>query len=341
MTAVEDLERTRVRRPVARSVEALVGPGGRSPMVPADSYSGARFEWVVIAGVRHLLKYQDLRDDVFMRATGDRGRRYVALWESGILDALPETIDHATVGCAFDGQVGAILMRDIGSTLLPPGDVVIPMAQHRRFLTHMATMHAGFWGFRDTVGLTPLGNRYVFFGPRIVEHEIQAGRELSPILAMTRTGWAAFATRAPELADWVASLHADATPLLDAMRTLPHTFVHGDWKAGNLGEHPDGRTVLLDWGELPGEASPLADLAWYLSINAARLPEPKLDTAAAYRAALEDQGIATGSWWEDAFALEMLATTLQLGWDKALGGQAEMDWWRHWAGRGARCLGLA
>ncbi|HEU5003990.1 MAG TPA: phosphotransferase [Actinomycetota bacterium] len=332
---------TLVRQVVAPSVAALVGSGTRSPMVPEDSYSGARFEWVVIGGVRHVLKYQDLRDDIFMRATGDVGHRYVALWESGVLDALPEVIDHATVGCALEGRVGAILMRDVGDRLLPPGDIVFPMDQHRRFLAHMAALHAAFWGFRDTVGLTPLANRYVFFTPAMAGLEARRGGVLPPILEMTVKGWAAFRGLAPELAGVIAALHTDATPLLDALAALPHTLVHGDWKAGNLGEQPDGRTVLLDWGELPGEASPLADLAWYLSINAARLPESKLDTAAAYRQELERCGVATAPWWEDAFAVEMLATTMQLGWNKALGDQAEMDWWRHWAGRGARCLGLA
>lgn len=328
-----------VQRPVAPSVAALIGSGSTSPMVPSDSYSGARFEWVSIDEVRYLLKYQDHRDDMFMRATGDLGHRYVALWASGILDALPESIDHATVGCAQDGPVGAILMRDVSDTLLPPGDALLPFDQHRRFLDHMAEMHASFWGFRDTVGLTPPTIRYVFFGPGMAETEGRLG-ELAPLMTMLVKGWSTFSARAPELAGIIAALHADASPLLEALETIPHTFVHGDWKAANLGEHSDGRTVVVDWGELPGEASPIADLAWYLSINAARIPESKLDTAAAYRAALERHGAATSPWWEDAFALEMLATTMQLGWDKALGSQDELDWWRHWAGRGARCLGL-
>ena len=40
------------RREVARSVAELVGDGTRSIMTPADSKSGARFEWVVIGGER-------------------------------------------------------------------------------------------------------------------------------------------------------------------------------------------------------------------------------------------------------------------------------------------------
>jgi hypothetical protein len=326
-------------RDVAPSVDVLLAGALRSPMVPDDSYSGARFEWVVIDGQRHVLKYQDAHDDWLMRATGDLGRRYVSLWDHGILDAVPDVIDHATVGCAFDGRCGAILMRDVSHGLLPPGDVTFPIDQHRRFLDHMAALHATFWGWRDTIGLTPLANRYLIFVAGVAETEAALG-PVPFIPAHAAKGWGVFPEVAPELADTIAALHEDPAPLLRALSTVPHTFVHGDWKAANMGEHPDGRSILLDWGEVCGEASPIADLAWYLSINAARLPEPKDDTVATYRRALERHGVRTAGWWDDAFALEMLATTVQMGWDKALGGPgAELDWWRHWAGIGARCLG--
>ena len=35
--------------------------------------------------------------------------------------------------------------------------------QHLRFLEHMATLHATFWGWNDTVGLTPDMHRFAEF----------------------------------------------------------------------------------------------------------------------------------------------------------------------------------
>ena len=120
---------------------------------------------------------------------------------------------------------------------------------------------------------------------------------------------------------------------------MPHTLVHGDWKAANLGSHPDGRTVLLDFGEAPGEASPLADLSWYLALNTTLLPEPKDSVLETYRRALEGHGVATDGWWEQAVVLELLGCVLQFGWEKALGGPgAELSWWEEWALRGAALL---
>jgi hypothetical protein len=64
----------------------------------------------------------------------------------------------------------------------------------------------------------------------------------------------------------------------------------GDWKLGNLGAHPDGRTILLDW-TLPGAGPACWELCWYLALNRARPPEPKEAVIDRFRAALEHHGI--------------------------------------------------
>ena len=46
---------------------------------------------------------------------------------------------------------------------------------------------------------------------------------------------------------------------------------------------------MLDWA-YPGAAPPCWELAWYLALNRARLPEPKEAPIARYRAALEAAG---------------------------------------------------
>ena len=152
-------------------------------------------------------------------------------------------------------------------------------------------------------------------------------------------GWQRLPDVSPAMAECVLPLLADPGPLVAGLAPLPHTLVHGDWKAANLGSHPDGRTVLLDFGEAPGEASPLADLSWYLALNAALLPEPKDAVLESYRRSLGGHGVDPAEWWEDAVALELLGCMLQFGWEKALGGPGdELSWWEEWVRRGARCL---
>ena len=117
----------------------------------------------------------------------------------------------------------------------------------------------------------------------------------------------------------VTPLARDPGPLVEALEVTPHTFVHSNWKLDDLGTDEQGRTVVLDW-EQPGRGAPLSDLAWYLAINCRRLPQGKEDTIAAYRRALEEQGISTEPWWDRQLALCLLGALVQFGWKKALGG---------------------
>jgi Ser/Thr protein kinase RdoA (MazF antagonist) len=210
--------------------------------------------------------------------------------------------------------------------------------QHARFMEHMAALHAAFWGWHDDVGLTPLGRRYLLLSPQVAAAEAARGTSAAVPRAMAE-GWRCLPEVSPTMAKVVLPLLDDTSPLVVALQRVPHTLVHGDWKSANLGSHPDGRTVLLDFGELPGEASPLADVAWYLALNADLLPESKDDALETYRRALEADGVATSGWWDEAVALELLGCMLQFGWEKALGGVGdELRWWENWVRLGSRRL---
>ena len=139
-------------------------------------------------------------------------------------------------------------------------------------------------------------------------------------------GWAGFADRAPgDVVELVTALRTDRDPLVRAVRRTPSTFLHGDWKLGNLGVSGD-RTVLLDW-TYPGVGPVAHDLAWYLALNRARLPESKEASIEALRCSLEDHGIATSPWWDPQVSLCLLGALVQFGWENALGDDDELAWW--------------
>jgi aminoglycoside phosphotransferase (APT) family kinase protein len=133
---------------------------------------------------------------------------------------------------------------------------------------------------------------------------------------------------APRMADVIGPLLVEPWPIVDALSREPHTFVAGDWKLGNLGSLPDGRTILLDWA-LPGSGPPLVELAHYLALNSTRTPEghSKEDTIAVYRGALERNGIDTEPWFDRQLALVLAGVMVMLGWEKALGDADELAWW--------------
>src|SRR5262249_61540090 len=104
--------------------------------------------------------------------------------------------------------------------------------------------------------------------------------------AIADGGWRAFGERAPaDVRAAVDALGAEPWVLADALATTPSTFLHGDWKMGNLGSPPDGRTLLIDCA-YPGEGAACTDLGWYLALNAARLPEAKDAAIVRFPAAL-------------------------------------------------------
>jgi hypothetical protein len=319
---------TSITRPVAGSVaELLAEATWRGPMDKhVDSLSGSPFERARIHGEMYVVKHIGYDLDWLARALGDRDCWAVTLWRTGLLDRLPDCLDHAVVGAAYDDATGiaSLLMRDVGAHLVPPGSGPLPGALHTSFLDHMARMHVAFWDFEDTYGLLPSGSRYTALTPATGERERLAGHT-DPVPRVLPGGWAALRAAAPEAHDLALALATDPAPLVAALDETPATFIHGDWKAGNLGAHPDGRTILLDWG-WPGRAGPLVDVAWYLAVNCDRLPMSKLDTVTTYRARLEAHGVQTAGWWDRQLDLALLGAFLQLGWSKT-GDRTELAWW--------------
>ncbi len=324
-------------------IELLGGEIAGEPVAGDDGKTGARLERVTIDGRSYVLKHLHLDDDWLMRATGDLEIRAVTVWRAGWLDRLPPELDAAVVGAAWDdrpGGRGAVLvMHDVADHLVPEGDDELPLEQHHAFVDHMAALHATFWGSTATAELLSLSTRLVFFGPQLgVTERARGGTDPVPTQFVPQ-GWAHLAERATKTSAILTGLLADPTPLADALGATPQTFVHGDWKAGNLGTHPDGRTILLDWA-VPGIAPGALDLAWYVCLNRARLPESKQDTFESYREALERRGIDTRPWWDQQLALSLLAIMLMFGWEKALGDSEELGWWEDRVLVGARSLAL-
>jgi hypothetical protein len=314
--------------PVAASIDELLADASwRGPMDKhVDSLSGAPFERAVIDGRPYVIKHVGYDVDWLARALGDKDCFTLALWRNGLLHRLPDAIDHTIEGIAHDKETGAVtlLMRDVGDWLVPAGSGLLPFDIHRRFLTHMALMHATFWGFDGVPGLLDPGIRYTALTPATATREAAAGHH-DPVPRALPGGWAALRAAAPEAHDLALALATEPAPLVAALAETPMTLVHGDWKAGNLGTHPDGRSILLDWG-WPGRTASLVDLAWYLAVNCDRLPEPKDEVIAAFRDAIEACGLDTAQWWDRQLELALLGGFLQLGWSKT-SEAAELGWW--------------
>ena len=314
-------------RPLVR--DFLSRASSRENAPPGDGRSGAAYERVTVDGTAYFVKRLSRSSDWVMRVTGDHVHRPYRVWQAGIMGHSPECFDHTVVAMDLDGTGGdavlTILMRDVGGFLVPPGDTVIPPGQHAGFVTHMATLAAAFWGWAEDIGLTTMAQRIRFFAPDIIAAELDVPEVPGPIAAAA-AGWAALPGRSPRLWQLAQMVHHRPEVITEPLAETPHTFLAVDWKLGNLGTHPDGRTILLDWA-FPGSGPACWDLCWYLALNRARLPEPKEAVISRFRAALEHQGISTSSWWQRQLDLCMIGIMATFGWEKALGDATELSWW--------------
>src|SRR3954447_12842126 len=332
-----------VPRPVAASVDELLEGATRlGDHVPADARSSAGFERVELDGEACIVKYVDPTRDFILRAAGDIACRPRRVWASGLMDVCPELIDHAHLGAAPWGPNGwgaALLMRDVSHELVPVGDDPVSDEQHLGFLDALAGLSACMWGWSDDLELMPHATRWAFFGTPMVDCERALGfPEAVPRIAAE--GWDRFDARVPsELRDPLRELRLDPEPISRALLDTPQTFIHGDWKFGNLGVGADGRVVLLDWA-YPGQGPVAHELGWYLALNHARFPvgHTKESTIAELRAALERHGVDTDEWWDRQVDLCMLGAAVQFGWEKAYGDDTELFWWLDRAREGLRRL---
>jgi hypothetical protein len=314
----------------ARSAaELLARASSLERVVPADARSGAVFERVVVGSDRYFVKRFGFASDWIMRASGDRVCRQYLVWQAGIMDQAPDCIDHTVVAMGVAGvgedAVLTIVMREVGGFLVPPGEAMVPAGQHAGFIAHMAALSSAFWDWDDQIGLTTMAQRIRFFAPEIIAAEFGAAEVPGPVAAAA-AGWAALPGQSPLLWQLARLVHDRPEVITEPLSRTPRTFLPGDWKLGNLGTHPDGRTILLDWA-FPGAGPACWDLCWYLALNRARLPEPKEAVISRFRASLEHQGIDTSGWWEQQLDLCLIGIMATFGWEKALGGTDELSWW--------------
>ena len=111
-------------------------------------------------------------------------------------------------------------------------------------------MHATYWGWRDDAGPPADGSGDSCPSRRPPSRPELLVPDVPVPVAVADQGWGVLPERAPALAEVVFRLQADPAPLVEALAATPATFLHGDWKMGNLGWHPEGRTILLDWAYL-------------------------------------------------------------------------------------------
>jgi hypothetical protein len=371
---------------IFESVEQLVSPEGlgaltgsviesveRAPLA-VEHFSGNTLERVTAKRenktMRFVLKHFSFDNDWIMRHTQDYEVREVALFRFGIFPKIPEWCIVPIIAVARNGKSWSSLMVDVSEALTPSSSEPIPLDDLKRYLNHLAVIHARFMEdeslLNPKLGLTTLRDFILILSPQTVSRSIEQG-QTHRVLEWAQRGWQQFAAQSPDASRILEKIRYDLRPLLRAIARAPRTLVHGDYKLANLGTwippmpsnhdenapHPavEPRTIVLDW-QGAAFGSPLLDLGYFLAINSSRLPVSKEETIQIYRDALALYGYRyqEHSWTRDLEVGLLAGGAMRLVWQHALSANSadetvreratsEIAWWSEVIVRASRWLG--
>ena len=268
LTLVERMDHTERVNPLLSRIPYMPGfdPDAVLEAQPIESgISGSRLVRVTLRGNdRHVLKPVLPEEGWLGAASADTRVREAALWESGLLRALPPAIETAITTVARDAGTGEawLVMRDVRSRL-QPDPFHAPPGRHPRMITRLlralAHLHAAFWNdarLRDpALGLMRAREALLLISPEKIDARLAAG-DANPYLPLARDGWEAFFRLArPEDGQTLRGVLAKPEPWLVAIERLPVTLAHGDIWGPNLAWLPattraprrGTRPLLLDW----------------------------------------------------------------------------------------------
>jgi hypothetical protein len=178
----------------------------------------------------YVVKRMTRERDWVMQMTADQNWRAVTIWQHGLLDHLPEEIDHATIACAADGEGYAFLMRNVTHALLDD-NVALSEADSEFNLDAMAALHAKFWN--DAAVDSPPMNLcspealFTHTAPGKIQRQIMDSPV--PVYGMILEGWRSLpAFVGADVADLLLELSRNPRPLCKAFLRYPQTLVHGD-----------------------------------------------------------------------------------------------------------------
>jgi hypothetical protein len=290
-----------------------------------------------------------------MQTTEDWHGRFVANWRHGLLDRLPDEIEHGIIACFTDKDGYGTLMRNFAHAMLPDGEMA--EADHVCVLDGMAALHAEYWQDKVLSAskflLCPPQLLFTFTSP----HKIKQLAEKLPsfILKMILAGWSQLPSFVEEdLIDEVDSLLLDPTQFCSALARYPQTLVHGDFWRANLGIERGDREklIVLDWSR-PAASVPAFDLLYYLMLSGSSgHPISTEQSILLYKeklaARLGDDFSET--WWQPQLELSYLGVYALLIVFKAYSAinsdhdiqrkqaLAELEWWSDKARTGLKWL---
>jgi hypothetical protein len=174
----------------------------------------------------------------------------------------------------------------------------------------LAQLHERFWGLADDLAVYPWLAR-----PLTLDYEIHVYAAATALGQIVRDEWPPLIARSPQTLGTLGQIIFQAEKVVQPLRTMPFTLLHGDFWAGNVVRDAEGDMIVLDW-QLAGIGPGVLDLVVMITtdqwvppqaVPTSALPPPQSKLIARYRREIAH---LLGLRWSDAQWSEL--------WDHAL-----------------------
>jgi hypothetical protein len=212
------------------------------------------------------------------RAAGRAGLAHPGVREAGLYRALSTQLPMATPALIAADSAGSWLVLE--AVEAEPAGEPWSAAELGEAIDLLASLHERFWGLAEDLSAYPWLAR-----PLTLDYEIHVYAAAQALGRIVRFEQPAVIAQSARVLSTLGQLISQAEQVVQPLRALPFTLLHGDFWQHNLLRDEDGDPIVLDW-QLAAIGPGVLDLmvlATRTRWEHGRLPMPEPELAARYR----------------------------------------------------------
>lgn len=215
-----------------------------------------------------------------VREPGEGGRAGLAspgMREVGVYRSLASQLPMATPALVAADPAGNWLVLEA----VEGEPVGADAALYDQAVVLLAALHERFWGLAEDLAAYPWLAR-----PLSLDYAIHVYAAAQALGRIVRDEHPPMLAHAPEVLAVLGQVISQAERVAQPLRAVPHTLLHGDYRAGNWLRDADGELIVVNWhmaGIGPGVLDLVSLVAGGVWEHGA-LPAPAADLVGRYRA---------------------------------------------------------
>lgn len=187
------------------------------------------------------------------------GLANAGLREAGIYRSLSIQLPMPTPALIVADPDGAWLVIEAVEAQAALGPWTVE--EYLQSLALLARLHERFWGLADDLSAYPWLAR-----PLTLDYEIHVYAAAQALGEIVRQEWPPLIAHSLQTLGTLGQIISQAEQVVEPLRAMPFTLLHGDFWAGNIVRDEDGDLVVFDW-QLAGLGPGVLDLVVFLQTS--------------------------------------------------------------------------